>query len=129
MQEYVANANDSGNRSSKRRDMPKNGQEILEGQAKYEGVVSCRCGKEVANTTRKGLEGLRAQLESIQEQKAGRPTGCSDEEDRSNWWIVESNVGRVAHGVPGRVDRLKQLGNSVVPQIPELLGRAILEVS
>jgi DNA (cytosine-5)-methyltransferase 1 len=36
-------------------------------------------------------------------------------------------VGRVAHGIPNRVDRLKQLGNSVVPQIPELLGYAILE--
>jgi DNA (cytosine-5)-methyltransferase 1 len=34
-------------------------------------------------------------------------------------------VGRVADGVSGRVDRLKQLGNAVVPQIPELIGRAI----
>jgi DNA (cytosine-5)-methyltransferase 1 len=42
------------------------------------------------------------------------------------WWAVEPAVGRVAHGVPGRVDRLKQLGNAVVPQIPELIGRAIL---
>jgi DNA (cytosine-5)-methyltransferase 1 len=41
-------------------------------------------------------------------------------------WLVEPNVGRVADGVPGRVDRLKQLGNAVVPQIPELIGRAIL---
>jgi DNA (cytosine-5)-methyltransferase 1 len=38
-------------------------------------------------------------------------------------------VGRVADGVPKRVDRLKQLGNSVVPQIPELLGRAILSTN
>jgi hypothetical protein len=30
-------------------------------------------------------------------------------------------------GFPGRVDQLKQLGNAVVPQIPELLGSAILE--
>ena len=44
----------------------------------------------------------------------------------SEFWTVEPNVGRVAHGVPNRVDRLKQLGNSVVPQIPFLLGSAIL---
>ena len=30
-------------------------------------------------------------------------------------------------GIPGLVDRLKGLGNAVVPQIPELIGRAILE--
>jgi len=44
----------------------------------------------------------------------------------SRHWAVEPDVGRVAHGVPKRVDRLKQLGNAVVPQIPELIGRAIL---
>ena len=31
-------------------------------------------------------------------------------------WPSEPNVGRVAHGVPNRVDRLKCLGNAVVPQ-------------
>lgn len=44
----------------------------------------------------------------------------------SHLWAAEPDVGRVAHGVPKRVDRLKQLGNAVVPQIPELIGRAIL---
>jgi DNA (cytosine-5)-methyltransferase 1 len=42
-------------------------------------------------------------------------------------WSSEPNVGRVAHGVPHRVDRLKGLGNAVVPQIPELIGNAYLE--
>ena len=42
-------------------------------------------------------------------------------------WSIEPDVGRVAHGVSGRVDRLKQLGNAVVPQIPQLLGMAIME--
>lgn len=42
-------------------------------------------------------------------------------------WASEPAVGRVAHGVPNRVDRLRGLGNAVVPQIPELIGRAIME--
>jgi DNA (cytosine-5)-methyltransferase 1 len=41
--------------------------------------------------------------------------------------LCKPPICRVNDGVPGRVDRLKQLGNSVVPQIPELIGRAILE--
>ena len=43
-------------------------------------------------------------------------------------WSVEPDVGRVANGIPGRVDRLKQLGNAVVPQIPQLIGMAIKEI-
>jgi DNA (cytosine-5)-methyltransferase 1 len=45
------------------------------------------------------------------------------------WWPAEPDVGRVAHGVPARVDRLRALGNAVVPQIPEIIGRAILRCS
>jgi DNA (cytosine-5)-methyltransferase 1 len=41
-------------------------------------------------------------------------------------WATEPNVGRVANGIPARMDRLKGLGNAVVPQIPEIIGRAIL---
>ena len=43
------------------------------------------------------------------------------------WWNNEPDVGRVANGVPDRAHRLKALGNAVVPQIPELIGRAILQ--
>jgi hypothetical protein len=43
------------------------------------------------------------------------------------WWSVEPDVGRVAHGVPARVDRLRGLGNAVVPQVVEVIGRAIIE--
>jgi DNA (cytosine-5)-methyltransferase 1 len=45
----------------------------------------------------------------------------------SDWWATEPAVDRVADGVPSRVDRLRALGNAVVPQIPELIGRAILQ--
>ena len=47
--------------------------------------------------------------------------------ERSSWWRTEPDVGRVANGVPFRVDRLKGLGNAVVPQVVELIGRAILQ--
>ena len=42
------------------------------------------------------------------------------------WWEVEPDVGRVANGVPARVDRLRGLGNAVVPQVAEFVGRRIL---
>ena len=42
-------------------------------------------------------------------------------------WEAEPNVGRVANGVPARSHRLRCLGNAVVPQIPELIGRQIME--
>lgn len=42
-------------------------------------------------------------------------------------WAVEPNVGRVAHGVPRRVDRLRGLGNAVVPQVAEYIGRLIMQ--
>jgi DNA (cytosine-5)-methyltransferase 1 len=41
-------------------------------------------------------------------------------------WETEPNVGRVAHGIPSRVDRLRGLGNAVVPQLGELIGRLII---
>lgn len=42
-------------------------------------------------------------------------------------WKPEPNVGRVAHGIPRRVDRLRALGNAVVPQIPYIIGQAIMQ--
>ena len=40
-------------------------------------------------------------------------------------WSVEPPICRVVDGLPNRAHRIKQLGNAVVPQIPELIGRAI----
>ena len=38
-------------------------------------------------------------------------------EGRGCNWATEPDVGRVAHGIPNRVDRLKGLGNAIVPQV------------
>lgn len=50
--------------------------------------------------------------------------------DRSGFgvWSVEPALGRVVDGFPGRVDRIKALGNAVVPQIPMMIGRVIMRM-
>ena len=42
-------------------------------------------------------------------------------------WKAEPDICRVADGVPSQSHRLRQLGNSIVPQIAEVIGRAIME--
>ena len=44
-------------------------------------------------------------------------------------WPDDADICRVAHGVPARVDRLRGLGNAVVPQVAEWIGRRIMEVA
>ena len=46
--------------------------------------------------------------------------------DWAEYWRVEPDVGRVAHGVPSRLDRLRCLGNAVVPQVAEWVGRQMI---
>jgi DNA (cytosine-5)-methyltransferase 1 len=65
-------------------------------------------------------------------QKAGKRTSRRDNADglaldKRRAWVCEPAIRRVAHGVPARVDRLRCLGNAVVPQVVELIGRAIME--
>lgn len=45
----------------------------------------------------------------------------------SQQWNVEPPVGRVAHGIPNRVDRLRALGNAVVPQLVYQIFQAIVK--
>jgi DNA (cytosine-5)-methyltransferase 1 len=73
-----------------------------------------RCGEDVADTASVYAQGSNNQSGQVQPW-------------RSSWWAVEPDVGRVAHGVPARVDRLRGLGNAVVPQVAEYVGRMVLE--
>ena len=62
-------------------------------------------------------------------QQQRRPKSVPAEQpavECGGWWESEPDVGRVAHGIPSRVDRLRCLGNAVVPQVVEVIGRAIL---
>jgi DNA (cytosine-5)-methyltransferase 1 len=79
-----------------------------------------------------GLEGRLYEQSIDAKRRQIESDGCPAERslgwsrDGRGTWTVEPDVGRVAHGVPRRVDRLRCLGNAVVPQIPEIIGRAIL---
>jgi len=63
--------------------------------------------------------------ERIFRSEAGR---VSSSINQHNWWNIEPDVGRVADGVQGRTHRLKGLGNAIVPQIAEEIGKAIMKV-
>jgi DNA (cytosine-5)-methyltransferase 1 len=73
---------------------------------------------EVPDTDSEGLARLRSECELREGQEEG-------EIGWSQWWQSEPNVGRVANGIPKRVDRLKSLGNSLVPMIPYYIGMSI----
>jgi len=57
-----------------------------------------------------GVKGFDSQHEEGLLGRSGAGGG------RGNW-ATEPGVGRVAHGIPNRVDRLKGLGNAIVPQV------------
>ena len=57
----------------------------------------------------------------------GMADGLSARLDGHFGFEVEPNIPRVATGIPERVNRLKALGNSIVPQIVRNIGLAILK--
>ena len=82
----------------------------------------------LADSSCEGLQGgqeARNNGKDRQEPRHQLITGLSGVQ--GGFWATEPNVGRVANGVPARSHRLRCLGNAVVPQIPELIGRQIME--
>jgi DNA (cytosine-5)-methyltransferase 1 len=90
--------------------------------------------QEAPGGTRAGGEVAAAELTGPQGRTGGRESGagwtpsifaCLPEGFRGQWEL-EPDVGRVAHGVPARVDRLRGLGNAIVPQIAQWIGERLL---
>ena len=46
--------------------------------------------------------------------------------ERRGGWAAEPGIRRVGDGLPGRVDRVRVLGNAIVPACAAMVGRAIL---
>jgi DNA (cytosine-5)-methyltransferase 1 len=78
-------------------------------------IGAAKCGQDVADASDERWEW------------AGRTRFGWDGFEDSDGWPSEPDVGRVVDGFPGRVDRLRGLGNAVVPQVAEWIGRRIME--
>ena len=95
---------------------------------------SSRQQESTSKTSRKSVSKYVADTNS--ERRCGRNAKRQDAKDVrqpprcqiDGQWDVEPNVGRVANGVPNRVDRLKALGNAVVPQVAKQIGEMIMEI-
>ena len=85
----------------------------------------------MADTTHGTLPSRRDKhtcITQTEEERKATGIGCSSFIGGENWWAVEPELGRVAHGIPSRVDRLKALGNAVVPQQIYPVLKAIADI-
>lgn len=80
------------------------------------------CGEQSGVEHSNALQAL-SRLLALNAEKAWIAYRRTDAATNLGW---ETGIARVAHGVPARVDRLKALGNAVVPEIPFRIGQAIL---
>jgi hypothetical protein len=71
-------------------------------------------------------KGYKSKLEQAVQMRPISPRAAQAEVRNQNYWQVEPDVGRVANGVSARVDRLRGLGNAVVPQVAEYIGRLVM---
>lgn len=114
----VANATERQDNGRKRGNVD----EAAEGRESFDAALDA-CGEDMADpkgiTERPGL--CHNEPGRIRRRRSGDGSGERD------WWATEPDVGRVAHGVASRVDRLKALGNGQVPQVVACAWRTLMD--
>ena len=93
--------------------------------------TSARGKQDVSHTNSKGLQGHNSKQQLSKEEL--RFTASENDERRQSWWQIESSVCTVPNGVSYRLDKnrvnqIKSLGNSIVPQIAYQIFKAIVTV-
>lgn len=102
----LAHSNSTNIRNQQRRSRGKSGQREIE--SRHNGQKESVANSESFGLEEKHNEPCRGEPAKPIFRRSGLNYG-------SDWWSVEPNVGRVANGIPFRVDRLRGLGNAVVP--------------
>jgi len=101
---------------------------------------------DTARVSRNEREGLRIKASALHadtnsgglkecKECNGEPKAWSQAQQRDDalrcgvrgWWEAEPDVGRVVNGLPNRAHRLRGLGNAVVPQVAEYVGRIVVD--
>jgi DNA (cytosine-5)-methyltransferase 1 len=82
-----------------------------QGRQRDERRRACNCGQDVADA-----DSAQRQGDERQERIGAKHADPC----RTGWWITEPSLGRVAHGVAHRMDRLKAIGNGQVPAVAKL---------
>lgn len=72
--------------------------------------------------------GRQSGIKTGKDEKNRRMAFPGFERCSGSWWAIEPGLGRVANGIPNRVDRLKSLGNAIVPQVAAIIMAGIKEV-
>ena len=107
------------------------GEHTQQGQRQEPQLGDSRGTDDVADTASKRQQG--SGMHARPQHQAQNKDGQTDRADNSGqrdtqFWLPEPAVGRVANGIPRRVDRLRGLGNAIVPQIAMRIGQTIKAV-
>ena len=123
----LSTAKESGSSSSVSNNSPQGENKTFQST----GTSGRRNNENVAHAKRKRQSGSRELERSCNTEKNSTGETSWLNYGGEGWkrnWDFEPELGRVANGIPNRMDRLKGLGNAVVPQIVEIIGRAIMEI-
>jgi DNA (cytosine-5)-methyltransferase 1 len=90
-----------------------------------------RCGEVVDGSDANSNGWNQMEQENERRTSSKRAVGSANERAgrirKSHWWATKPDVGRVVDGVPSRVDRLRCLGNAIVPQVAEVVARMAMD--
>ena len=99
--------------------LPRENLHVRKGGQEQDQIDAPRCGQNVANPNSKGLlpsGAIGSETPFPFPKSPGE--GCE-------WWLSEPDMGRVADGVAHKVDRIRAIGNAVVPGVAAVAFRVL----